>query len=465
LTAARHNRLDEFLARPERAVWTVSAPMMAGMVLAVAFTIVETAFVGRLGRSALAALTIVFPLLFAIIAVVNGIGTGIAALVAQALGRRDLAEAERIGGTSIAFGVVVGLGVAAVGVAGGPFVLHHLGGTAAVADLAWQYFFVLALAAPLIFVGAFLRFLLNGEGDSRTPTLVQLVVVVLQVGLDWLFIFPCGLGIRGAALGTACANFAMSVVLLYLLLGRRRNVVKLHWRSLVPSWGAVRAVLKVGVPNTVSQLLIAFGFMALNRAVAAFGDGALAAFGVGARVDQLAVMPIVGLAGGSVTVIGMFAGAGRVDLVRRMSGYSCRWAVLIAASVGVCAFFGSVPLMRAFTTDAQTIAVGRHYLMFMVCVYPLVALTMMGSRILLGLNYPNLSLAIIAVRLVVFAIPIAYVSVFVFQTPIDGVWWGLLVGSAASTAAAVLLLRRIVWQQDPTARATGSATELEAAVP
>lgn len=437
--------------------------MMAGMLLAVAFTIVETAFVGRLGQAALAALTVVFPLLFVIIAIVNGLGMGIAALVAQALGRRDLAEAERIGGTAIAFGVIVGLVVAAAGVVGGPSVLRHLGGTPAVTELAWQYFFVLALTAPLVFVGAFLRFLLNGEGDARTPTLVQLVVVIGQVGLDWLFIFPLGLGIRGAALGTTCANFGMSVVLLYLLLVRRRNVVRLHWRSLVPSWAAVRAVLKVGVPNSLSQLLIAFGFLALNRAVAAFGDGALAAFGVGARIDQVAVMPIVGLAGGSVTVIGMFAGAGRVDLVRRMSWYSTRWAVLIAASVALAVFLGSVPVMRIFTPDAETIAVGRHYLMFMVFVYPLMAVSLMGSRILLGLGYPNLSLAIIAVRLVVFAIPIAYVSVFLYGAPVDGVWWGLLVGSAGSTIAAVLLLRRVVWQQDPTARATRSVTEVESA--
>jgi putative MATE family efflux protein len=463
LSGERHNRLDEFLARPERAVWTVSAPMMAGMLLAVAFTIVETAFVGRLGGAALAALTIVFPLLFVIIAIVNGIGTGIAALVAQALGRRDLAEAERIGGTAIAFGVIVGLAVAAAGVAGGPFVLRHLGGTATVTALACQYFFVLALAAPFIFVGAFLRFLLTGEGDSRTPTIVQLAVVIVQVGLDWLFIFPLRLGVRGAALGTVCANFGMSVVLLYLVLWRRRNVVKLHWRSLVPSWGAVRAVLAVGVPNSISQLLIAFGAMALNRAVASFGDGALAAFGVGARIDQVAVMPIIGLASGSITVIGMFAGAGRVDLVRRMSWYSIRWAVLIATGVAVAVYLGSVPVMRLFTPDAETIAVGRHYLMFMIFVYPFMAIGLTGSRILLGLSYPNLSLAVVAVRLVLFAIPIAYVSVYVFGAPIDGVWWGLLVGSVGSATAASLLLRRMVWQRDPTARATQSATELETA--
>ncbi|HEY3351941.1 MAG TPA: MATE family efflux transporter [Polyangia bacterium] len=456
-------RLDEFLARPRRAVWTVSAPMMAGMMLQVAFLVVETAFIGRLGETALAAMTLLFPLIFTIIAIINGVGTGITALIAQAIGRRDLVAAERIGGTAIAFGVILGLGFTAIGLGVGPRLVTHLGGTPTAAALAWSYFAVIALSAPLLFVGAFLRFLLFGEGDSRTPTVVMIAATLAQVGLDWLFIFRLGLGLRGAALAGAVAQSGMTAVMLYLLLVRRRNLVKLHWRALVPAWSTVRAVLAVGVPNSITQLLIAFGALLLNLAVASFGDAALAAFGVGTRVDQVAMMPVVGLASGSVSVIGMFAGAGRADLVRATSSYAIRWAVLIAGGIGVCAFAASVPFMRIFTANATTITVGRHYLMFMVFVYPLMAVVMMVARILLGLNYPNLSLLIVAVRHLALALPIAYVSVYVFHAPIDGVWWGLLIGTAGAMVVAVALLRRIVWRQDPTLRAVRKDDVVEAA--
>jgi putative MATE family efflux protein len=453
---ADSGRLDEFLRRPRRAVWAVSAPMMGGMLLQVVFTIVETAFVGRLGRQALAAMTIVFPLLFAMIAIVNGVGTGISALVAQAVGRRDMPEAERVAGTAIGLGVISGLACGAAGVMAGPWLLGHFGATQEVADLAWSYFVVLALSTPLVFVGAFLRFVLNGEGDSTTPMVVLFGVTLLNTGLDYLFIFPLAQGIRGAALAGALSQMVATLTMLYLLLFRRRNLVKLHLANLIPSWATVRSVLRVGVPNSLSQLLVALGVMLLNRAVGSFGDDALAAFGVGARVDQVANMPVMGLAAGSVAVIGMFAGAGRADLVRRMSLYTCTWAFLIALTLGACAFAGSVPLMRVFTSDAGTIAFGRHYLMYMVFVYPLMALVMTGSRILLGLNYPNLSLLIIAVRLFVLALPIAYVSIFLFHAAIDGVWMGMLIGTAGGAVASTLLLRRIVWQGDPTTRAAAS---------
>ena len=427
--------------------------MMAGMVVMVLGAVLETAFVGRLGHEALAAMTLVFPLFFSMIAIVNGIGTGITALVAQAIGRRDLAEAERIGGTAIAFGVIVGAAFALAGALGGHALVLHLGATVGVDELAWSYFLVLALSAPLLFVGAFLRFVLNGEGDAKTPMLVMLGVMVLNMGLDWAFIFPLGQGIRGAALAGAVSQAVATAIFLYLLLFRRTNLVRLHWRCLVPEWRAVKAVLAVGVPNSFTQLSMALGAVLLNRAIASFGDEALAAAGVGQRVDQLAVMPVMGLAAGSVAVIGMFAGAARADLVRDVAWYASKWAVAIAASLGIAAFAGSIPLMHAFTSEAATIAVGRHYLMYMVFAYPLMAIVMMAARILLGLNYPNLSLIIVVVRLFVISVPVAYVSVFLLHTSIDGVWIGILAGNAGAAAAAVLLLRGIVWKGDPTVRA------------
>jgi len=221
-------------------------------------------------------------------------------------------------------------------------------------------------------------------------------------------------------------------------------------------------VMAVAIPKSLAQLVMAFGAMLLNRAVASFGESALAAMGVGQRVDQIATLPVIGLASGTVAVIGMFAGAGRADLVRQVSLYAMRWAVGLAAVVGALAFAASGVLLRVFTTDAQTLAVGRHYLLYMVFAYPMMASTMLGARILLGLGYPNLSLGIVSLRLFALAVPIAYVSVFVFHGPIDGIWWGLLLGSAASTVAAAALLRLMVWTRDPTARATRSVSEAAA---
>ena len=120
----------------------------------------------------------------------------------------------------------------------------------------------------------------------------------------------------GAAIAGAISQLLMLITLLYLLLWRRNNLVKLHARHLWPRWSTVRAVLGIGIPASLAQLTMSLGVMFLNRVVGSFGDDALAAFGVGARIDNIVGMPVMGLAAGSVAVIGMFAGAGRADLVR-----------------------------------------------------------------------------------------------------------------------------------------------------
>lgn len=427
----------------------------------VAGSVVEARFVGQCGPAALAGLTLVLPLFFSMIAIVNGVGTAITALVAQAIGRRDIAEAQRVGGTAIALGVLLGAAFALAGAALGHSILRHLGATPEVFEPAWSYFLVMALAAPVMFAGAFLRFVLQGEGDSKTPMLVMAGVLVVNMGLDWLFILRLHQGLRGAALATLVSQTASLAIIAYLLLGRGRNVVRLHFRNLIPEWSAVRSVLAIGVPNSLTQLSLAVGSMFLNRAVASFGEAALAAAGVGQRIDQVTVMPVMGLAAGSVAVIGMFAGAARADLVRDVTLYASKWAVAIAAVLGVTAFASSAHLMRAFTSDDATIAVGRHYLLYMVFAYPVTAWLMMSARILLGLNYPNLSLLVVMVRLFGIAVPIAYLSVFVFHTRIDGVWAGIVAGTFGAAVLSTFLIRRIVWQGDPTARAAQRAAGAE----
>ena len=101
-------RLDQFLAAPRRAVWTMAAPMMAGMAVHTLYMIADTAFIGTLGTEALAAATFVGPVFFLMVALTMGLSTAVTALVAQAVGRRDAAGADEVAGTAMSFGIAIG---------------------------------------------------------------------------------------------------------------------------------------------------------------------------------------------------------------------------------------------------------------------------------------------------------------------------------------------------------------------
>mgnify|MGYP002630570012 CR=1 FL=1 len=453
MSGARDSRLDEFVERPRRAVWVMALPMMGGMMFHALYNVVDAAFVGRLGPQALAALTFVFPLFFVIIALAAGLATGVTAGIAQAIGRREHEDAGRVAANGLSLGLLGAVVLALVGQAMGARMLTGLGATAATAELAWEYMQVVVLGLPLFFVSASLRAVLNGEGDARTPMFVMLGATTANIVLDPIFIFTLDLGIRGAALATVVAQTGTLLAFLYLLFVRRRSVVRIHAAAMRPVWTTVRPILVVALPTSASQLLMAGAAALTNRLLAHFGETAVAGYGAAWRVDILIKMPIIGLAVGSISVIGMFAGAKRVDLVRSTTLYAYRWAFTIAITLGTSAWLASHLLMRLFTADLTVIAVGETYLGFMVFLYPLMGIGVTSGRILQGLGYGVPALVITAVRLVLVGIPAAYAAVYVFDAPLPAVWASFVFGGFCSVVLAVFWVRSAVWIRDPTERA------------
>ena len=149
----------------------------------------------------------------------------------------------------------------------------------------------------------------------------------------------------------------------------------------------------------------------------------------------------------------MFAGAGRVDLVRSTALYTYRWAVLLASLIGIAAFLGSGSILRLFTDDPRAISIGHTYLGFMVVAYPMMAFGMTSGRLLQGIGQGMPSLVITSVRVLIVAVPLAYAAVLLLDAPIEAVWASALVGRMCSTVLAFWWVRRLVWLVDPTERA------------
>lgn len=431
--------------------------MIAGMTVNTVYIIVDTAFIGTLGTDALAAATFVAPLVFLTMALTMGIGTAVTALVAQAVGRGDASSADAAAGTAISVGAVLGVAFGVVGLLSERWMLERLGAQGLVTDLAVQYFRVFAAVMPLFFVSVVLRSILTGEGDAKTPMIVLAIATFVNMGLDALFIFVFGLGLTGAALATVAAELFSAATFAILLLRRERAFVRLRVGALVPSRETLIALFTLAIPIAASMVVMSVGTMLYNRLLASFGSIAVAAYGAASKVDMIVVLPIFGLSGAAVTVVGMFAGAGRPDLVRSTALYTYRWAITLAAVIGGGAFLGSGSILRIFTDDPTAIAIGTTYLGFMIFAYPMMAVGMTTGRILQGLGHGFPALFITTLRVLLVGVPVAYVSVHVFGRSIEGVWTGILAGGVCATITSVLMVRQLMWRSDPTVKATARA--------
>ena len=449
----RTDRLQEFLDHPRRALWTMALPMMAGMTVQTLYIVADTAFIGSLGTDELAAATFVAPLFFLMIAFTMGIGTAVTALVAQSVGRGDARGADAAAGTAISSGLLLGCLFGAIGLAGGRWMLAALGAEGRVVDLGWEYFQVLAAFMPFFFVSAVLRSILAGEGDAKTPMIVLAISTLVNIALDALFILVLGMGLRGAAIATAVAVVISVSAFSVLLLRRKAAFVRLRVSALVPSREVLGKLYGLAIPIAASMVVMSVGTMLFNLILADFGTVAVAAYGAASKVDMIVVLPIFGLSGAAVTVVGMFAGAGRGDLVRSTALYTYRWAITLAAVIGGVAFLASGSILRVFTSDPTALAIGSTYLGFMIFTYPMMAVGMTTGRLLQGLGHGFPALFITTLRVLLVGVPVAWLAVNVFDRSITGVWIGILTGAVFATICSLLMIRQLMWRSDPTLKA------------
>jgi len=275
----------------------------------------------------------------------------------------------------------------------------------------------------------------------------------INLVLDPLFIFTFGMGIGGAALATLVAMLFSCVVYSYIAFVKRRLFTRFRSRLLVPGRAWIRLIGTVGLPAAGNQLVIALGMGLTNRVLAEFGQIAVAGYGAGSKVDMIVVLPVLGLASASVTVVGMFAGAGRSDLVRSTAVYTFRLAVTAAVVFGLGVYLGARPIVGLFTDDPYALTVGCQYLGYMVFAYPLMAFGITAGRLLQGIGYGMPALIISALRVVVIAVPTAYAAVYLFGAPIQSVWISYIGAGLISNVLAFLWIRAYIWKRDPSLRA------------
>jgi Na+-driven multidrug efflux pump len=239
-------------------------------------------------------------------------------------------------------------------------------------------------------------------------------------------------------------------------------LIRVRVARFLPKFSTIWPILRIGLPVTVGQLTMSLGTILINRVLSTYGQTAVAGYGAASRVDFFVALPTLALAGAAVTIIGMFAGAGRADLVRSITVYTYKWVLLLVITVGTGALVGSAFIMRAFTEDTNVIEVGTGYLTFMVVGYPLMAFGITSGRILQGIGKGTPSLVINAIRVIALWVPLSYVGVYLFHTPIEWVWAAGLIGGLVSNLVAAFWVRRNIWQEDPTrwARAKGGGAAL-----
>jgi putative MATE family efflux protein len=374
--------LDEPLPRLVR---RIAIPAGLGLLFQTLFNIVDTYWAGYLATEALAALALSFPVFFIVIACGLGFGWGSTALIANALGAQQPDRARALWLQALLLAALVGLAVAALGIALGPRLVLLLGGRGRTLELALAYLLPIMAAAPVYLLLQVANARLAAAGDTRSLRDALAIGTLVNVGLDPLLMFGIprvvpGLGITGLALATVLITAAQALWL-WRRAARLEAPLTITRAALAPQPAVMVVVLRQAVPVSLTMLATGLGLAVFTHFMSRHGDAAVAGYGIGMRVEQLVMLPMIGLNAAALAIIGQNFGAQRPDRVRAAAlvilGYGMTLMLAGAALVWPVRFW----LIGLFSADPMVIALGGAYLGVATLNFVAYALLILGTLV------------------------------------------------------------------------------------
>jgi len=415
-------------------------PTLIATLIQTTYNLVDTAYVGRLGTGPLAALTFSFPLFFTLVSFNMGMGVGLNAVVARHLG----AGLEQSAANAAMHGIVASL-TCALGLFLGTEIflgplLTLLGAEQEIHRLAGDYMRIVAAGVFLMFPMYAVISTFTAQGDTITPMKVQFFTLFLNLILDPLFIFTFNLGIKGAALATnlsLCAG-------LFLALGylKRKSIIKLNLHNWSFSPAMIREIFAIGLPASLTMLLMAIYMMGINRLIAGYGTDTVAALGLVTRLDSAIIIPMVALSVALLTLTALFYGAREFAVLKQTIHFAIKVNLVFALVCGLVMFFRPHFFLRPFTNEAEPLRLAALYLKFEVLNFPFMAITLSGNRALQGLGLSLPGLVINAGRLFLISLPLAMIFVIWLRLDFRMVAIAALCGNLTSSAIALIWLQK-----------------------
>ena len=409
-----------------RHIFALALPATATMFLQIAFNIVDLFWIGRLGTDAVAAVSITAVLIWSVHALIHMVAVGVSALVAQQIGAGQPGVAAQTARQGLWFGLLGSLAVTAC-IPASETLLAFMGIAPEVVGLGKEYLDLILLGASTIFGFYIVTAAFQGRGDTLTPMKILGLAVGLNALLDPLLIFGWGpfpaWGLRGAALATVVSRLLATVWGLWLL--PRDYSLPAPGDRLALDGRIIRAVLRIGFPISLANLLFCFVYVLMTRIVARFGTDSVAALGIGHKLESLSYMTCVGFATAATALVGQNLGAGRT---RRAFHAALRTVFLLTLAVavytGIYYRFGA-ELVSLFIVDSPgVVTIGGWYMTIIAFSQIFMGFDLAFTAAFGGAGN-TLPPMVIGVPATFARIPVAWYLAVTCGWGIVGVWWAI----------------------------------------
>nr|WP_315409133.1 MATE family efflux transporter [uncultured Prevotella sp.] len=406
-----HEHIDNYTyltqAPVHRVIITMAIPTIISMLVTGLYNIADTFFVGKIDTQATAAVGIVFSLMFFVQAMGFFFGHGSGNYISRELGARRHENAVKMASTGFFSSFLVGVIVLILGEIFLTPLSLMLGSTPTILPYTEDYMQVILLGAPFLTSSLTLNNQMRLQGNAKFAMFGIVTGAILNVILDPILIFTCGMGVSGAAWATVIGQ-VVSFVILFLMTRRGENIA-IHFRNFSPSIQMYKEIFYGGSPSFMRQGLACIATMSLNLAAGVYGDSAIAAMSIVGRIAMLSFAVVIGLGQGFQPVCGFCYGAGLYDRLKEAYKFTVTIGTIFLIVLAIVGWVISGTLIGVFRDDSKVIAVGVVALRWQLCTFPLNALILASNMLAQTCRKPWRANILAAARQGLFFIPLIFI--------------------------------------------------------
>lgn len=419
-------------------------PMMLGSLMQQCYNIADTLIVGRcIGPEALAAVGSAYALMVFLTSVLLGLAMGSGTVFSLQFGAGNFRGLRRsIYVSLVLIGCVTAVLTAAAFLLIDP-ILRLLQVPSEIYSMLRIYLLIIFGGIPLTFLYNFYAALLRAVGDSVTPLWFLGISVVLNIGLDLLFILVFDMGVGGAALATVMAQGVSAIGLMLYVLGRRPEL-RLRKEDMHFDRVSVKEIVSFSSLTCVQQSVMNFGILMVQGLVNSFGTAVMAAFAAAVKIDSFAYMPVQEFGNAFSTFVAQNFGAGKQARIRRGVRSAFVTSVLFSLAVSVAVFLLARPLMLIFVRAEETeiIRIGVQYLRIEGVFYFGIGILFLLYGYYRAIRMPGMSVVLTVLSLGT-RVVLAYALAAIPSVGVTGIWWSIPIGWALADAVGIIYYFRL----------------------
>ncbi len=424
----------------------IAIPASVGMFFNTMYYIVDNYYAGLLSSTALAGISLAAPIYFMGIAISIGVGQGTNALVGNARGEGRQDIAEQLAGRALSFAWLsaIFIGLLVLVVVSDIFVLMGADGDYTSEATAYLSIILPTLAFSAHAMAA--NGILNSLGDTTSFRNSLIVAFLANIALDPLLMFGLGWGVYGLAAATAITQLGSAI---YLTLKVKQSQLGhcLSWHHLAPNWAQYGALFQQSLPASTNMFLIALGSMIVTSAVARFGEQAVAGLGIALRIEQLVLLPTIGINIAVLSLVSVNFGARAFQRMEKIALDSIKIGTAMMVLGGVLVFMFARPLIALFTDDVQVIEIGVGYLRVEALILPAYVLSFISGAVLQGMKRPIIPMYFNIIRQLLLPLTFISIALTIIETDIYGIWWSIAIATWLTASIQYLHMKRFAKQR------------------